>query len=77
MIIDDEEPDLLVLLGEAHLLVHVQVQHVLREQVNLKAKICQKMKFCKKRFPEIISLKMMQHIMGLHRICESPVIFNV
>ena len=45
MIIDDEEPDLLVLLGEAHLLVHVQVQHVLREQVNLKAKVIQEMNF--------------------------------
>ena len=31
-----DEPDLLVLLGKAHLLVHVQVQHVLREQVHLK-----------------------------------------
>ena len=43
MIIDDEEPDLLVLLGEPHLLVHVQVQHVLREQVNLTAKVIQDM----------------------------------
>ena len=48
MIINDEEPDLLVLLGEAHLLVHVQVQHMLWEQVNLKAKVIQEMKFCKK-----------------------------
>ena len=36
---NNDEPDLLVLLGEAHLLVHVQVQHMLREQVHLKAKL--------------------------------------
>ena len=47
MIIDDDEPDLLVLLGEPHLLVHVQVQHMLWEQVNLKAKIIQEMNFAK------------------------------
>ena len=32
---DGDKPDLLVLLGEAHLLVHVQVQHMLGEQVHL------------------------------------------
>ena len=31
-------PDLLVLLGKAHLLVHVQVKHVLGEQVHLEAR---------------------------------------
>ena len=36
---DDNEPDLLVLLGKAHLLVHVQVQHVLWKQVHLKTVI--------------------------------------
>ena len=31
-------PDLLVLLGKADLLVHVQVEHVLGEQVHLEAR---------------------------------------